>query len=196
MLQTLYIYISLLVAFFLLVTTIFIYKGFARIRQRVLVFLSKHKLAHLPYFLELIYGYGYKQVGIRRFFSDGDTTILVGINGVPSGVIGIKLTASTLFVHQLQGIEKGNFAGVDNPGDYLISCAEGIAQALNLKNVRVMTARRNFYYNHTKDHDSISDFKRRQVRLLKMYDVPAESRGYQLCSKDRWWVKTLEGETA
>ncbi len=151
---------------------------------------KKSRLVCLPFVHKIVFGHGYQYVGNRSFFADGDMTIVVGLNGIPSGVIGIMPGWNYLAVYQLQGIEKGNFVGTVSAGDYLLSCAEQIADVLGKKYLKLLPASENFYYPYNDYCKSIEVYERRQSRLRQMYDVTAEQRGYTRKSKS-WWIKRL-----
>jgi hypothetical protein len=157
---------------------------------RISVYRKKNKLTELPFVRHLVFGYGDKNIEERYFFADGDITIVVGLGGIPSGVVGISPGRNYLAVYQLQGVQRGNFAGVVSAGDYLLTCAEKIACVLGKKYVKLMPASENFYYSFRKDLESLRDQARRQERMHRMYDVTAERRGYAREGKG-WWIKQL-----
>jgi hypothetical protein len=180
--------LSLLIAFGAFVY--YLYRVAVTFVGQIFLYSRKSRLMGLPFVHYLVFGYGYKYAGERSFFSDGDIAIVVGLNGTPSGVIGIKPGRNCLEVYQLQGIERGNFVGAVSAGDYLLTCAEKIADALGKKYVKLMPASENFYYGFRKDSESLQDQARRQGRLRRMYDVTAKQRGYARGDKG-WWIKQL-----
>ena len=157
---------------------------------QIFLYTKKSRLIGLPFVHYLVFGYGYKYAGERSFFSDGDITIVVGLNGILSGVIGIKPGWNHLVVYQMQGIEKGNFVGTVSAGDYLLGCAEQITCVLGKKYLKLLPASENSYYPYSDYSKSFEAQERRQGRLRQMYDVTAKKRGYKRESKS-WWIKQL-----
>ncbi len=140
------------------------------------------ELQKLPFFHSIYFGAtahacpGWKSTD-GLFHSDAPIAIVVTRGGTISGVVGFEIVGSTILIRQMQGAPKGNFNGV-RVEEYVLRCAEQIAEALKMKVMRIVTAETAIHFRETApQQDRPSDVAK--IHMQKIYSFPAKA-GYHI----------------
>lgn len=112
------------------------------------------------------------------FHSDAPIAIVVTRGGKVSGVVGFEIIGSTMLVRQLQGAPRGNFHDGIKAEEYLLNCAETIAEALEVKHLRIVTPETAIAYRR----DAPTEWRpspKAEEHMTRIYSYPARV-GYKL----------------
>lgn len=151
--------------------------------------LSEH-LKDIDFFGDLMCGVGdHIFDGKYKFYLDDRFGVVVVEKNKPVGVIGFHIKGRALFVEQLQGF-RGSNIGTDI-GTFLLPYVERLAKELKLKQVLVLRAERNFYWEVAEDLDDAEEAINRRLRMERAYNYAPAKAGYQAAHENDAWSRKV-----
>lgn len=148
------------------------------------------ELEDLDFFGTLKCGVGPHSYADKGFYLDDKFGLVVMKKNRPVGVIGFHIKGRKLWVEQMQCFPRSKI-GTD-AGTFLLPYAEKLAEKLNLRQVFVLRAERNFYWEAAADLEDADEAIKRRQRMSKIYNVSPAAVGYEsVCENDAWSRKVL-----